>query len=119
MVRRLNAKPLNSYESFDNMSWLDFFFTRNVYVLGLALDFIEIHLWWLLTFRARAPNRSELNLGNQIFYLYRENDTEVRSNNYQAKLSMLKMAHVETTPLRATDWEDYYDKAVRWINGFV
>jgi hypothetical protein len=115
LVSRLKAKPLNRDESFDNMSWLDFFFTRNVYILGLALDFVEIHLWWLLTFRARAPIRSELNLGNQIFYLFWENDTEVGSNNYQAKLSMLKVARVATIPFQATNWEDYYDKAVGWI----
>jgi hypothetical protein len=54
----------------ENHSWLDFFFTKDIYIIGLTLDFIEIHLWWLLTFRQRANLTRRLPLHNKIIYFY-------------------------------------------------
>lgn len=51
-------------------SWLDVFFTHDVHIVGLGLDFVEIHLWWLLTFRARAQNSGKLLAQNKVFYYY-------------------------------------------------
>jgi hypothetical protein len=41
-------------ESLDlKSSWIDFFFTSKLMIIGLDLSFSEIDLWWLLNFRAR------------------------------------------------------------------
>ncbi len=36
------------------VAWIDFFFRKNVHIVGLSLDFSEIDLWWLLVYRARS-----------------------------------------------------------------
>ena len=44
----------------EKRSWIDLFFTHDIYIVGLKLDTNEIDLWWLLTYRA---------------YLYYSNDS--------------------------------------------
>jgi len=51
-------------------SWIDFFFTKDVYIFGLNLDFVEMHLWWLLTYRARAIVEKRFQIENRIIYFY-------------------------------------------------
>jgi hypothetical protein len=64
------TKRIKTNDVFKYYSWLDFFFKNNVYIIGLTLDFIEIHLWWLLTFRQRAKLTKRLHIDNKIFYFY-------------------------------------------------
>lgn len=48
------VKSLGAPSGLDRIrSWVDFFFTKHVVIAGLSLDFQELHLWWLLTYRAR------------------------------------------------------------------
>lgn len=54
----------------ENHSWLDFFFRNDIYIIGLTLDFIEIHLWWLLTFRQRSILTKGIKADNKIVYFY-------------------------------------------------
>lgn len=51
-------------------SWVDNFFLRDVYIIGLTLDFMEIDLWWLLTFRERNKylHKLKMSIGNTITY---------------------------------------------------
>ena len=65
LTARLKKGGLN-----ETYSWLDFFFTKDIYIIGLTLDFIEIHLWWLITFRQRARLIKDLELNNKIIYFY-------------------------------------------------
>lgn len=65
LVKRLRNKLDENYKS-----WLDIFFTNDVHIIGLGLEFVEIHLWWLLTYRARAKNISKLLSRNKIYYYY-------------------------------------------------
>jgi hypothetical protein len=46
------------------ISWIDIFLNDNIYILGLGLDFGEIDLWWLLSYRNR------LILEKDIFNIY-------------------------------------------------
>ncbi|GAB2526637.1 SIR2 family protein [Spirosoma aerophilum] len=51
------------------LSWIDLFFTADVYILGLSLDFVETDLWWLLTYRARQLfYRKKTTITNEIYY---------------------------------------------------
>ncbi|WP_421504712.1 SIR2 family protein [Erwinia rhapontici] len=65
LIIRLKRKPLRTEQS-----WIDNFFLRDVYIIGLTLDFVEIDLWWLLNFRERNKYtlKSEINIHNQIIY---------------------------------------------------
>lgn len=49
-------------------SWIDEFFTKDVYILGLNLDFVEIDLWWLLTFRERNRIAKKISSQHEITY---------------------------------------------------
>lgn len=63
LIKRLETKKLNGE------SWIDLFFTTDVYIFGLALDFVETDLWWLLTYRARQVlYKKHKNIKNKIYY---------------------------------------------------
>ena len=50
-------------------SWVDLFFTNDLHIFGLSLDFVEIDLWWLLTYRARNKfYKKNTFIKNQIYY---------------------------------------------------
>ncbi len=67
-------------------SWVDLFFLRDIHVVGFSYDLAEIHLWWLLTFRARRGREfwdKKLKLKNRIIYYVPsyydlESDTKIR-----------------------------------------
>lgn len=63
LTQRLKSNNLNFY------SWIDFFFTNDIHIIGLSLDTSEIDLWWLLTYRARQ-NAKYKKFDNEIFYYY-------------------------------------------------
>ena len=109
LAKRLkNGQPDNSH------SWLDFFFTKDVHIIGLTLDFIEIHLWWLLTFRQRAKLTKEMNLTNKIVYYYPDSLAE----SIQNKLQLLKSNDILTVPCRYNEEQktDYYKEVIQKIN---
>jgi hypothetical protein len=71
LVRRLEIKELKG------QSWIELFFTSDIYIFGLSLDFVETDLWWLLTYRARQLfYKKRLSVNNKIYYFipkeYRE-----------------------------------------------
>jgi len=74
----------------ENNSWLDMFFMRDIHVVGLTLDFVELDLWWLLTYRARAILEKRLPIKNQITYYY----PKALENQIQFKIDMLKANEV-------------------------
>ncbi|EEI49527.1 TPA: SIR2 family protein [Proteus mirabilis] len=63
LIKRLKSNNINN-------SWLDDFFTKDIYIIGLNLDFVEIDLWWLLTFRERCRHIKKLDfqITNKITY---------------------------------------------------
>jgi hypothetical protein len=89
LVKRLAAGEI------DNDSWVDFFLTRDIYILGLTLDFIEIHLWWLLTYRARRKFKEAKVVDNRIVYFYPSHYRPM----IQDKLDLLAATEVVAVPL--------------------
>lgn len=73
-------------------SWVDFFFTKDIYIFGLNLDFVELHLWWLFTFRARAIVENRYAVRNRIVYFYPEGKEKESAH----KLEMFKAVGIET-----------------------
>ena len=62
-IKRLKGKETMG------LSWIDLFFTTDIYILGLSLDFVETDLWWLLTYRARQVfYRGRGDITNKIVY---------------------------------------------------
>jgi len=44
---------LNKKDNNDGSTWVDIFLTNDIYILGAGLDFEELDIWWLLSYRNR------------------------------------------------------------------
>lgn len=108
-------KRINKNENQTNQSWLDFFFTKNIYIIGLTLDFIEIHLWWLLTYRQRAILTKKITLNNRIIYFYPDNIAE----NIQNKIQLLRCNGILPVSCRYNENNkaDFYREIIEKIDG--
>ena len=53
-------------------SWLDIFLRDNVHILGLSLDYTEIDLWWLLSYKERLRQISGYTVGKTYFHTIEE-----------------------------------------------
>lgn len=95
-------------------SWVDLFFTHDVYIVGLTLETNEIDLWWLMTYRA---------------FLYYSNDSELKEKmKNQVKIflthddpnqqELFHNLHVETELIKVHDkqYENAYREIARRIN---
>ncbi len=61
----------------DNLlSWAQFFFTRNIYIVGLGLYDCDMDLWWLIAYRQQLKLSGDNRIKNKIvyYYLYDEKD---------------------------------------------
>lgn len=61
---------IKRWDALDYDCWIDHFLKSDVYILGLRLDFVEMHLWWLLAFwsrRGREGGKS-VTFENKIVY---------------------------------------------------
>ena len=85
------TKRLRDSLDFQHSSWVDFFFTHDVHIVGLGLDFVEIHLWWLLTYRARAAIGNKIQASNRIIYYC----PKQREDSDRTKLRLLKANNVQ------------------------
>jgi hypothetical protein len=87
-------------------SWLDFFITKDVHIIGFTLDFAEFHLWWLLTYRARMKFAKQYSVGNKIVYYYPER----YSDRIAGKIDLLRSVDVipYSIKMKRDNWEKYY-----------
>ena len=91
---KANQDPLSSKLKKNNISfesWLDLFFTKNIHIIGLAMDFVETDLWWLLTYRARLQKSNPQIIKNKITYYTPEN----HSNQSKNKIDLLRSISLE------------------------
>lgn len=99
---------------FEVNSWLDLFFSHDIHIVGLGLDFVEIHLWWLLTYRARVLNGSKFPVSNKIFYYYPKGREQVD----ETKLRFLRACNVTLLACgrENSDKSDYYDHVLSTLS---
>jgi hypothetical protein len=95
----------------DSNSWLDLFFTQNIHIVGLTLDFIESDLWWLITYRARMKLEKKLPIKNSITYYYPGNF----ERGIQVKLEMFSANEILTEPISNEHDLSYYQKVFDYI----
>ena len=120
---------LDKKETDGVLVWPKLFFTSDVHIVGLGLDYQEADLWWLLSLRA-AFFSSEFAKGreeNRIF-LYtvkikerERGKTEKREDGCEddciAKEQVLQTLGVDVCPVEASDYPEGYQKIYRMIRG--
>jgi len=67
-------------------SWLDSFLTKDVLIIGLTLNYCEIHLWWLLTYRARLTNQGNSRIRNSVTFFI----PDIYTANTRDRLELMK-----------------------------
>jgi hypothetical protein len=104
MIRRIASGPL------EHFSWVEYFFTHDVHILGLNLDFVEMHLWWLLTYRARLMVENRISIQNDIYYYL----PEQLAQGAKHKLELFEVNGVKaiTIPLRGGNKMAYYNSVL-------
>ena len=99
----------------EGRSWVDLFFTADVWIIGLGLEFVEIHLWWLLTYRARQRALG-IGLNNRVTYFCTSDVDE-----HAAKCAMLRELGVDVRVVSKAgkDYRPHYRGALNQIGNAV
>ena len=104
------SSRLKSKEIFSE-SCLELFFTRNIHIVGLALDFVESDIWWLLTYRARLKKIRENKISNKIFYYIPQKYCPTSKN----KIELLKAVNVNIIK-NEKEGIPYYTEVINYIH---
>ena len=109
LINRLKAKGgLKTIQS-----WIDLFFTKDVHIVGMTLDFVEMDLWWLLTHRTRQMNyRNRVAILNKIYYYI----PQVYVAPSKFKLDLLKVNGVEVVEISQPHGLAYYEEVLKQID---
>lgn len=104
------ADKVSGRSSYCNTSWIDLFFSHNIHIMGLSLDFSEIDLWWILNKRARMLYEGYL-INNAIYY--HSNGSESKE-----KIELLKSVKVKIieNPVLEVDYISHYQKVIKHIS---
>jgi len=51
----------------NNSTWVDVFLTNDIYILGAGLDFEELDIWWLLSYRNRELLERKNDINNPAY----------------------------------------------------
>jgi len=103
-VSSMNNKLKN--QQFCNTSWADLFFSSNVHIIGLSLDYSETDLWWVLNKRARMIANHSID--NKVFFYTNAIDDEKRG--------LLESFSVKVV-IKPVIGSDYYGMYSSIING--
>ncbi|TDQ79077.1 hypothetical protein [Sphingobacterium yanglingense] len=107
LIRRLKMQ-----EKLNLQSWIDLFFTSDVHIFGLSLDFVEIDIWWLLTYRARSKYYKKSSFIENKLYYYIQNNYV---NSSSDKIQLLKANDVNIIVIDIDDKAEYYKEVINRI----
>lgn len=92
-------------------SWLDLFFKKDIHIIGLALDFVETDIWWLLTYRARFIKTKKTKISNKIYYYIPRKYLE----DSKHKIELLRSINIELV-VKENEGFKYYRNIIESIN---
>lgn len=109
--------------------WTEIFFTHNVDIIGLGLDFSENHIWWIINQRAiaiRNHEHEELKVNNTIRFFFPKMEASIDptesgffekavkklngTNKLKAIAELLWAFGVEIVEVDCESYEEFYDK---------
>ena len=94
-------------------SWVDLFFITDVHVLGFNLAFVEMHLWWILTYRARK--KAEGKSIDGCIRLYVPHLRGIKTEReVERRYEILRALYVEVVeiPMGEGRWQEFYQEAI-------
>ena len=94
-------------------SWIDVFFRDEIHIVGLALDYTEIDLWWLLAYKRRLRQMKDYIVGETIFHEIRLGEGEEPE---RAKVSILKSFGVEVVTHKVREHSEAYDRVIAMLD---
>ena len=96
-------------------SWIDLFFISDIHILGISLNTVEMHLWWIIAFRARKAK--EKNVENVIRYYHPKQIGIRTSREDERKLEMLVSFGVKIEEIRIPPrkWQLFYEESIAQI----
>lgn len=109
------AKRIRHGTAFLRESWIDLFFLEDVHLLGFKLDFAEMDIWWLLTYRSRMMSGGKVSRTSSGFrpsnavYYYIPHEYVADS---KAKLELLAGIGVTIVKIKANGKLAYYQRAL-------
>lgn len=81
-------------------SWVDMFFTHNIHIIGLSMEFTEYTLWWLLAYRHYIKTANpDIEVSNAITF-------HVPSFTIQAKPHLKEMLQAYEVKVREVNIDD-------------
>lgn len=100
---------LKNLEEFDGSSWVELFFTSDIHIVGLGLDFSEIDLWWILNKRARfmLDNKTTELIKNKIYFYSTSENEDQRE--------LLRTLSVENILIELSGAKNNYEEAYNTI----
>lgn len=112
----LRMPPLNARlkEEDDRIfSWVDHFFLSDIFIMGLSMDFVEMHLWWILDFRARLMADKRFRIDNEIVFIYPSAD----QNWIKPRIDLMCACGVKCVqaPVEHYDWKAMYRNSLKMI----
>ncbi|WP_426506913.1 hypothetical protein [Serratia proteamaculans] len=111
-IKTIAMKDKLINNKFDGYSWVELFFSSNVHIIGLSLDFSETDLWWVLDKRARINSTGFVK--NKIF-CYVPNEIDKEKNGLLESLNVI----VVVIPLLGDNYYDFYKKAIKKIKSNI
>ncbi|MEM7035621.1 MAG: SIR2 family protein [Bacteroidota bacterium] len=96
------------------MSWIDHFFFSDVYIVGLNMDFVEMHLWWILDFRARLRFDKRYTIDNKVTFIFPSAD----ASWIKPRIDLLCACDVGAMAVPVVDnqWKKMYRNTLKYIS---
>jgi len=99
-------KNYSNFESSDlEYSWGDVFLRDEIHIVGFSLDYSEIDIWWLLTFKAQYESRYKITCGPTIFHYWSD---KLQDEKDMGKIELLKSLKVRVDEKFGINYEKTY-----------
>jgi len=99
-------KNYSNFESSDlEYSWGDVFLRDEIHIVGFSLDYSEIDIWWLLTFKAQYESRYKITCGPTIFHYWSD---KLQDEKDMGKIELLKSLKVRVDEKFGINYEKMY-----------
>ena len=93
-------------------SWLDIFLRDDIHFYGCSMEYSEIELWWLLSYKERLRLKRE-SVGNTHYYYFEDDKPQTRN---QAKVAILESFGVRTKKLEGANHLEGFDHFIKLIS---